>query len=343
MPGHPLAVGRGQRIGARQQCVERAARQQRSTRHDEAVDAVLHQFAVGRQVGQDRHAAVRHRLQHRHRHRVAARQAQVPARAAVALGLRSGVEPADEAHPALQPQGLDLRLQRAAQAAFVGHHQLPVRPGHGGKLLQHARRFVQRLEAPVGEEERVVLGGARRRQGLEAEGEDHHLARPQLAHARGHDLRVAGGQGTGAQHATRQRAQQPAARGTVQDVAAPGRADDARAQAPAALRRPGQRAVRGEVVGVDPVGIDLAQPARQPRQLQQQRRVAAGGARPRLQRQAARGRNAVVEAAQEAAARCRPQLQARHRGQAARPLQQVRAVAVTQQHQPHGAGCAQAS
>jgi hypothetical protein len=45
-------------------------------------------------------------------------------------------------------------------------------------------------------------------------------------------------------------------------------------------RQPGQRAVRGEVVRVQPVGLHLAQPARQARQRAQQGHVAAAGVGP---------------------------------------------------------------
>ena len=44
------------------------------------------------------------------------------------------------------------------------------------KHVDHALRRVDRLQAAVGEEQRIVLGRRQRRQRLQAEGEDHHLA-----------------------------------------------------------------------------------------------------------------------------------------------------------------------
>ena len=53
-----------------------------------------------------------------------------------------------------------------------------------GEDVEHPLRRVQRLQAAVGEEQRVVLARRLRRHRLEAERKDHDLARAQLVPGR---------------------------------------------------------------------------------------------------------------------------------------------------------------
>ena len=288
---------------------------------------------------------MRHRLQHRHRHRIAARQADEPLRAGVPLRLRRGVQPARQFDllPARQRAHAEaererLRRQHVGQRAAIGHQQprLGLHARHRGEQRQHALGPVQRLERAVGIEQPRLLGPGQRRQRVQAERKRHHFARAELGHAPRHVGRIAGGQRAGTQHPLRDRPIEPRALGREQDVAAPGRTDQLRAQAPAALRQPGQRAVRGEVMRVQPVGIDLPQPGGQPRQRLQQVQIATGRIDRRAQRQPPLGGQQRFEFGAEAAAGRCPQFDVARPGERHRPLQQVRALGVADQHQPQG-------
>mmetsp|Transcript_1242 Transcript_1242/g.3504 ORF Transcript_1242/g.3504 Transcript_1242/m.3504 type:complete len:361 (-) Transcript_1242:1237-2319(-) len=337
--GHPVAVDDSEPAGiqgshAGRQIVQRTT----PVRHDQPACGVADQLAVGRQVGQQRHTAVGHGFQHRHRHRIALRQAQEPGRAGVVRGLLAGVQPADEADLACQAAGRHVGLQASAQRAVVGHHQLGLglRGRNAGEGIEHALGLVDRLQAPVREAKPGLLLGVLLGQRLQAEGEGHHLARAQRPHALGHVQRVRGRHGAAAQHLLRQPAPARTALGRDEDVAAPGRAGDARAQPPARLGGPGQRTVRGQVVGMQPVGIGVGQPGADLGQLLEQRDIAATVVGCGVERQPARIGQQLVELRQEAARRDRMQLHPRL--QRARPLQQVGALAIADQHQLQPAG-----
>ena len=163
----PVAVGDGDGVGVAGQAFERGGRQRGlAVRHDQAVDAVAHQLAIGGQVGQQRDAAVRHRLEHRDRDGIAARHAHVPARAGVERGLRGGVEAADE----LDAIGQAERRGAARFSASLSEPLLATtsrasgqRGRDAGEQRQHALRIVDVLEPAVGEEQARLLGCAARR------------------------------------------------------------------------------------------------------------------------------------------------------------------------------------
>lgn len=332
---HPVAVGGGDGGGTFAQRFEGGWRGR--VRDDQAVVAVAHQLAVGRQVAQQRHAAVGHRLEHGHGDRIAPGQAHVPLRAAIAPRLRLGVEPAGEGDGLVDAEVARLAFQRLAQRAVVRHHEAGLRavPQHLGEQRQHALGTVDRLQAAVRVEQPRVLRRRGRRQRVETEREGHHVPRAEGLHARGHVQRVAGAHGAGPQHAAGQHAVGRRACRGHEDVAAPRRAHEPRAQAPQALGQPGERAVRGQVVGVDPVRIHVAQPPAEAGQRPEQAHIAAAVGRVVAEREPLRRRHEALQLGQEAAAGSDPQRQSRHGRERTRPLEQVRALAVAEQHVAH--------
>ena len=325
-PGRPARWGRTSRAGApsrgwRGRCRRRApaaAAARPATAcavgQDQPVVAAAHQLAVGRQVRQQRHAAVGHGLQHRHRHRIAARQAQVPARAGVVAGLRGRVEPADEAHLVLQaqrcapapaarraasrrwpppaaPRARPRRWRQSRRSRAAAHRSAP---GRGW------RRTAHRPCAPA-----AAAASPGRRESTSPRPRPARACAAPCAASRWCSARRRAARGASASASSALRC------GVTRMSLAPGRADQPARRAQHRGRQPGQRAVRGEVVRMHPVGPHAAQPVRQA--------AAACAAAPtlpppalgpRAQRQAALGRQQRVEAGQEAAARRRPQLHA---------------------------------
>ena len=193
---------------------------------------------------------------------------------------------------------------------------------------------VDRLEPTVGKEQPRAFSRACLGHFLEAEGKGHHLGGAEFLHAGRHMARVRRADRAGRQHLAGQPAIGPAALRRDEDVRAPGRSRDLRTQAPAPLRRPGQGAMRGQVVRVQPIGIHLGQPAAQLGQLCQQGRITAAMGRRRAQGQHLPLGNQEAELGREAAARGSPQVDLL-RAQGACPLQQMGAFAVADQDQPH--------
>ena len=299
----------------------------------EAVVAVAHQLAIGRQVRQDRHAAVRHRLEHRDRDRVARRQAQVPARPGVPARLCGGVEAAGlnlpprrrrDARPSARTccrQAVGAASRRWPPPAAPRAARRPPR-----EHVQHALGRVDRLQARGWRRTaRSSLRPRRRRQGFQAERKDHHLARAELAHALGHVLRVARGQRCRRAARAREPTHRWRQRSGVTRMSLPQAEPTMRPRnRHRRLRQPGQRAVRGEVVGVQPVGVDGRSQRRAAAARLSSATLPPAATGRRVQRQAPLRRQHGVEGRHEAAARRRPQLDAGRRSQRARPLQQVR-------------------
>jgi hypothetical protein len=251
-------------------------------------------------------------------------------------GLRGGVEPADEAHAPARPSARAWAAERSrSEPSLATTSRASGLAGQRGEQLQHALRA--RRSAPGRGWRRTAWrpwpgGGGR---ASRPNGKHHHLARAQGAHALGH-------------HAANRwwSACRRAARGASASAAAVLRCGVTRMSLPQAeptsgparqrRRQPGQRAVRGEVVRVDPVGdpSHRLQPGAPAAAAAQQRHVAAGEACGVVPAPA----GARAAAARRSPAGSRgwtPPTAPDLRRQRARPLQQVRAVAVADQHVAH--------
>ena len=268
------------------------------------------------------------------------RQAQVPARAGVPAGLRGGVEPADETHAVGQARrgGLRVRSAGRSEPSLATTSSAPGQPA-SDRRQRPAARAAARRSAPARGWRRTGRRPWRPGPAAWPPGRTGRPSpRPRPARACAAAMTCESLVVSAQARSTRRVSQRSSAlRCGVTRMSLPQAEPTSRpAHAVQPLRQPGQRAVRGEVVRVDPVGRRPAA-ASAP--------AAAGGAAARRCRRRRRAACPAPGAAPAAAARRSP---ARSRGwtpptarrrlrrQRPRPLQQVRAVAVADQHVAHG-------